>query len=218
MQDLKSLIEQHEEWLTDRVIHYAQQKDFTQFSSTLREAWRMSVCGLSKPLTEFLDAAQDASVPHKAAIKAATDFGVTQGVQHRARGIELGGDFVGLMKLYRNAYLDLIHDKADTVDQARTLQGGLVIELFDSIEVGLLVSWGGTTKTSDQLLELQARNRALTNEKNKYLTVFESIAEPAILLGPNREPTHVNAAANRLLLGENEPVPDIMVIWTAPPS
>ncbi len=41
--------------------------------------------------------------------------------------------------------------------------------------------------------------------KNKYITVFESIAEPAILLDLQNTPTHVNAAAYRLLLGEERP-------------
>lgn len=202
MRDLKQLIEGHEDWLTDRVIHYAQRKDFTQFSSTLREAWRMSICGLSKPLTKFLNTDPDSRIPHSETLRKATEFGVKQGVQHRARGIQLG-DFLGLMKLYRNAYMDLVFLNADSLEDARQVLG-LTIEVFDAIEVGLLESWGATD-VSDLLLELQGRNRVLTNEKNKYLTVFESIAEPAILLGPDWEPTHVNAAANRLLLGEHEP-------------
>ncbi|MCP4821395.1 MAG: hypothetical protein GY883_19610, partial [Shimia sp.] len=202
MQALKTLIEQHEDWLTDRVIHYAKQKNFTQFSSTLREAWRISICGLSKPLTMFLDTAQDDSIPKEVALKAATEFGITQGIQHRARGIDLT-DFLGLLKLYRNAYLDLASDKATDKEKAHCLQI-LIVEQFDAIELGLLEAWT-KTETSERHWELQAHNRALTNEKNKYLTVFESIAEPAILLGPDQEPTHVNAAANRLLLGTHEP-------------
>ncbi|WP_424943151.1 ATP-binding protein [Aliiroseovarius crassostreae] len=202
MLNLKTLIENHEEWLTDRVVHYAQQKSYTQYSSTLREAWRISICGLSEPLVQFIEAAQSSDVPHKAAVQDATEFGVAQGLRHRALGIDLG-NFVGLLKLYRNAYLDLIHAKEPDSNQSGLLRD-LIMELFDSIEVGLLDAWG-TTNVSDQLVELQTRNRELSNEKNKYLTVFESIAEPAILLDPEGAPTHVNAAANRLLLGEEQP-------------
>ena len=202
MLNLKTLIENHEDWLTDRVVHYAQQKSYTQYSSTLREAWRISICGLSEPLVQFIDAAQSSDIPHKAAVRDATEFGVSQGLRHRALGIELG-NFVGLLKLYRNAYLDLIAEKEPNIEESGLLRD-LIMELFDSIEVGLLDAWG-TTNIPDQIAELQTRNRELSNEKNKYLTVFESIAEPAILLDPKDAPTHVNAAANRLLLGEVQP-------------
>lgn len=202
MQALITLIEQHEDWLTDRVVHYAQQRDFTQYSSTLREAWRISIRGLGKPLAEFLQAAQNDCTSKEQAVKAATEFGITQGIQHRARGVELD-DFLGLLKLYRNAFLDLAADKAESPQDAWCFQR-LILEQFDAVEEGLFKSWR-TTPASDHLQGLQTRNRELTNEKNKYLTVFESIAEPAILLAPDRRPTHVNAAANKILLGEVEP-------------
>ena len=56
MLNLKSMIETHEDWLTDRVVHYAQQKLLTEYSSTLREAWRISICKLSAPLLRLVEA------------------------------------------------------------------------------------------------------------------------------------------------------------------
>ena len=202
MLNLKTLIEKHEDWLIDRVLHYAQQKSYTQNSSTLREAWRNSISGLSEPLIQFFDAARQSNSSHKAAIEGATRFGVAQGLQHRAQGVDLI-DFVGALKLHRNAYLDLIREKEPAGNESERLQE-LIMELFDCIEMGLLKAWG-TTSVTDQLAELQTRNLELSNEKNKYITVFESIAEPAILLDLQNTPTHVNAAAYRLLLGEEKP-------------
>lgn len=202
MLNLKTLIVNHEDWLTDRVVHYAQQKSYTEYSSTLREAWRISICGLSAPLVQLIDAAQSTQVPQETAIMDATEFGVSQGLKHRSLGIELS-DFVGLLKLYRNAYVDLVTEKEPPGDQRLMFQD-LILKLFDSIEVGLLTAWAASS-TNAQLAELKRRNRELSNEKNKYLTVFESMAEPAILLDPDDNPTHVNAAANSLLLGETKP-------------
>jgi len=202
MLNLKTLIENHEDWLIDRVLHYAQQKSYTQNSSTLREAWRNSIRGLSEPLIQFFDAARQSNSSHKAAIEGATRFGVAQGLQHRTQGVDLV-DFVGALKLHRNAYLDLIREKEPDGNESVRLQE-LTMELFDCIEMGLLEAWG-TTCVTDQMAELQTRNRELSNEKNKYITVFESIAEPAILLDLQNTPTHVNAAAYRLLLGEEKP-------------
>lgn len=199
MLHVSNLIKTHEEWLTDRVIHYAQKKDYTQFSSTLREAWRISICGLSEPLIDLIETAHSDSLSHETMLKHASEFGVQQGLKHRSRGISVV-DFVGLMKLYRNAYLDLVVEKSAPDNQREDLRG-LILELFDAMETGLMDVWNATT-ASDRLEELQARNRALSNEKNKYLTVFESIAEPAILLDNGNNPTHINVAANRLLLGQ----------------
>ncbi|MDF1872846.1 ATP-binding protein [Vannielia sp.] len=202
MLNLKTLIKTHEDWLIDRVLLYAQQKSYTKNSSTLREAWRNSIRGLSAPLIQFSDAARLPNFSHTAAIKDATKFGVAQALQHRAQGVDVL-DFVGALKIHRDAFLDLIREKEPDGDEREPLRD-LILELFDSIEVGLLAAWG-TTSATDQLVELQTRNRELTNEKNKYLTVFESIAEPAILLDLENSPTHVNAAAHRLLLGEDDP-------------
>ncbi|WP_371225048.1 ATP-binding protein [Roseovarius sp. 2305UL8-3] len=202
MQSFKELIEQNEGWLTDHVVHLAQESGHTQYSSTLREAWRISVCGVSKPLIEFIEQAQSASSPREATVKHLTEFGIAQGHRHRAMGISLSS-FVGLLKLYRSAYLDLVAEK-ETDPEQRLQFHDLIFEVFDAMEIGILKAWENLTET-ERLAELQARNRELSNEKNKYLTVFESIAEPAILLNPEDQPTHVNAAANRLLLGETKP-------------
>ncbi|MEO1020377.1 MAG: histidine kinase dimerization/phospho-acceptor domain-containing protein, partial [Pseudomonadota bacterium] len=202
MLSFKRLFEEHEEWLIDRIVRYAEDRGHTDYSSTLREAWRISVCGISKPLIEFIEAAQAADSPRETAINHMKDFGMAHGLQHRAMGIRLSS-FIGMLKLYRAAYVDLIEEK-ETRAEDRTYLRDLIVEMFDSMEIGILSEWERSTE-SEKLTELQQRNRELSNEKNKYLTVFESIAEPAILLNTRNEPTHVNAAANRLLLGKNEP-------------
>ncbi len=46
-------INDHEDWLMDRILDYAQKRDYTKYASTLKEAWRLSISGLSKSLVEF---------------------------------------------------------------------------------------------------------------------------------------------------------------------
>ncbi len=202
MLNLKALLEEHEDWLTERVVTYATENDYTEYSSTLREAWRIAICRLSEPLIKVIETAQSSDSPRDAAIKEATDFGISQALQHRSLGVNLKS-FTGLLKLYRNAYLDLVHEK-ETDHEEQTRLHKHILELFDSIELGLLTAWEMSNET-ERLKELQSRNLELSNEKNKYLTVFESIAEPAILLDAANAPTHVNASAYNLLLGETEP-------------
>ena len=52
---------------------------------------------------------------------------------------------------------------------------------------------------------LQSTNRFLANEKNKYLTIFESISDPVILLDATGRLENLNHAAITVLLGEKDP-------------
>ena len=54
MKQLSELISRHEDWLVNRTIHYAKRHGYTAFTSTLSEAWRVAVCGLSEPLIKAL--------------------------------------------------------------------------------------------------------------------------------------------------------------------
>jgi signal transduction histidine kinase/CheY-like chemotaxis protein/HPt (histidine-containing phosphotransfer) domain-containing protein len=202
MDRLKRLILDHEDWLIDRVVHYAHEKDYTRYTSTLREAWRASIIGLSEPLAAALDGWIAPQVANRDPLDAAVDFGIAEARKHRARGIDIGL-FLGLMKYYRQSYFDLVEEKIAEIGDRRRLRQ-ILLDMFDAIEIGLVREWAGT-QADTELEGLRAQNRALANEKNKYLTVFESIAEPAILLGPDDEPLHMNAAGGRILLGETSP-------------
>ena len=50
MMRLADLVVSHEDWLIQKVLTYAKEKGYTRYTSTLAEAWRTSVSGLSQPL------------------------------------------------------------------------------------------------------------------------------------------------------------------------
>src|SRR6056297_2734606 len=83
MEKLKSLILSHEDWLIDRVVHHAHQHDQTRFTSTLREAWRTSIAGLSQPLVASIDEALDNHVKNNKSLATAVAFGREQARKHR---------------------------------------------------------------------------------------------------------------------------------------
>lgn len=202
MDRLKRLILDHEDWLIDRVVHYAHENDYTRFTSTLREAWRASIIGLSVPLCDAVEEIRAKGHASAAPVQAAVAFGVAEARKHRARGIDMAL-FLGLLKHYRQTYFDLVEEKVPDLEDRRRLTA-VLLTMFDSIELGLVREWSGA-RTDPELERLRAKNRELSNEKNKYLTVFESIAEPAILLDPEDEPVHINTAGGRILLGEETP-------------
>jgi len=102
----------NEDFLMERILKYAKQRDYTKYTSTLKEAWRLSISGLSKSLIDALNAkGHDLELgPNEDYIKdPASKFGIIEANRHRERGISLGM-FLGLMKYYRQAYSDLIRE------------------------------------------------------------------------------------------------------------
>lgn len=202
MHDLGRLLNSHEDWLTDRVLHYAQQNGHTLYSSTLREAWRLSVAQLTKQLVQALEGLSDEHYPPAMAIDEVVAYCVETARRHQDRGIGLDM-FLGLLVFYRRSYTDLV-EQQDICAAHRLRAIVALMRVFDAIELELVRDLLGT-KTNIVLERLKATNRRLANEKNKYLTVFESIAEPTIMVDHNDEPVHMNAAGHRLFLGEDTP-------------
>lgn len=205
MRKLRDLIADNEDWLIDRVVSYAKEQGYTEFTSTLKEAWRASICGLSEPLITALDvydAPPEFSAHEDFARHPIAAFGVEQARQHRARGVTLSL-FLGLTKYYRQAYTDLIASQGfPAEDQAfyRTF----IERFFDLIELGFCSEWSNVSE-SDKLGEIQERNRVITNEKNKYLTIFESLNDPVILLDETGAIQNLNYAAHALFIGPDDP-------------
>ncbi len=202
---LRDLIAQNETWLTAQIIHYAKERGYTPFTSTLQQAWLASIRGLSAPLIAALDEGHEF-----AAVTAETDYardpialyGIEAAKRHRTRGVTLGL-FLGLMKSYRETYLDLVAGSA--VPPAERRANRLVIDsFFDRMEVGFCDEWAGKP-ADEQFEQLRAQNRLMTNEKNKYLTIFESLKDPVILVDVHGKVENANHAAFALFAGRAAP-------------
>jgi len=192
---IKVILETNEDRLMERVLMYAKRQGYTAYTSTLKEAWRLSVSGLTASMTDGL--ARYADVPEMTPEEDLNEdpiarFGIIEAQRHKERGISLNM-FLGLMKYYRQAYVDLIKRKVlhHKNQQACTL---VVNRMFDRIEIGFCVEWAGE-RGNKTLEDLQTNNRRMTNEKNKYLTIFESIPNPVILLNRENEIDNLNFAA-----------------------
>jgi hypothetical protein len=104
--------------------------------------------------------------------------------------------FLGLMKYYRISYLDLfefcVADKTE-----KHYYSEFINRCFDRIEIAYSIEW--SSQSNDSLLnELQDSNRKMTNEKNRYLTIFESSFVPMIYLDEQLEISNLNHAATEL--------------------
>lgn len=191
----------HEEWLMAGILDYAKRQGYARYTSTLAEAWRVSICGLSEPLIQAIDdghtelelGPEDDFVTDPIAA-----FGVLQAQRHRSRGISLGL-FLGLMKYYRQTYMDLL-EQGDFPEAARRAYRVFLERFFDRVELGFAIEWSGHDE-SEKVAEMQSANRLMTNEKNKYLTIFESLNDPVFFVDEQGTIENLNRAAARVFAG-----------------
>ena len=202
---LSDLVSKNEDWLIDKILSYAKARGFTKYTSTLQEAWRLSVSGLSTSLLSSLsDDPENLELsPDEDFTKdPASTFGNVEAKLHRERGVNLGM-FLGLMKYYRDAYKDLVREsELEETYKACCLQ--IMERFFDRVELGFCTEWAAST---EQIIvkELQSTNRSMTNEKNKYLTVFESLPHPVIIVDKDLRIENINHSA--VLLFQSSSVP-----------
>ncbi len=202
---LADLVASHEDWLMHKVLSYAKENGYARYTSTLAEAWRTSISGLSQSLQTCLK--NQSSVPELLPDEDYTgdpiaSFGIIEAKRHRKRGVSLGM-FLGLMKYYRQSYIDLVVQAGFGIDEEQ-LYRLFVDRFFDRIELGFCTEWNSLTENR-MLEELQSANRCLTNEKNKYLTIFESISDPVFLFDSENRIENINHAASELFFGVSVP-------------
>ena len=106
----QDIILSNEEWLMKQILFYAKKQGYSKYTSTLMEAWRLSISGLSKALVSSITADikdLELSPDEDYSTDPAASFGVLEAKRHRERGVNLSM-FLGLMKYYKQSYLDLI--------------------------------------------------------------------------------------------------------------
>jgi PAS domain-containing protein len=200
---LHAIIADNEAWLVDQIIFYAKRQGYTRYTPTLREAWRQTISALSAPLLTALEkGSPDVEIKPDEDYTAdpLARFGITAAKRHRDRGVDVGM-FIGLMKYYRQSYLDLI-DRCSPDPASRFRLPPILNRFFDRMEIGLVTAWNAPDK-NNQLSDLQRANRTITNEKNKYLTIFESLQSPVAVVDQNNRFDTTNHAW-AALLGESE--------------
>ncbi len=197
MEKLIELLKTSQPFLLTRILHYAKIHDYVKYTSTLEEAWVVSVSGLTEALVQGIqNGIPEINVDQDFINEPATYFGRIEAKKHRQRGITLEM-FLGLMKYYRQSYIDLISNSIPDKEQQR-LYTTRINRYFDQNEIAFCKEWN--LQSNDTLLsELQNTTREITNEKNRYLTIFESIPTPVILLDAEHYCYNINYAAQQFL-------------------
>ena len=110
MKPLRTLILNSEDWLMGRILEYARKREYARYTSTLKEAWRLSISGLSDALVSALEttgASFELGPDEDFTGDPICSFALVESQRHRARGISLAM-FLGLMTYYRDSFLDIV--------------------------------------------------------------------------------------------------------------
>ena len=205
MKALCELLLSHEDWLIYRVIDYAKANDYSQYTPTLVSAWRESIVGLRDELVEALDR-HPAPLPmpadHDYCADAYTAFAIGSARRHRARGVTLAL-FLGLTKFFRLTFLDLVAQERWPEPETQRARE-YIARYFDRIELAISIDWASLSE-NEKIAEIQDKNRALANEKDKYLTIFESLEDPVFVFDEQDGIENMNGAAWRLFGVVNDP-------------
>lgn len=148
-----------EQWLMARILGYANDLGYTKYASTLQEAWRLSIRGLTDSLVEAARASGcrlDIRCEEDISGDPAVIFGVQEARLHRSRGIPFEM-FLALMKYYGQAFVDACETLPDPVE-ARAYRVA-VVRFFDRVEIGFSTEWAGLGEQA-AISEMQDRNRA----------------------------------------------------------
>lgn len=192
---LIKLILDSEDILMEKILRYAKERDYVKYTSTLVEAWRLSISGLSEALIHAIKRSNlipELNSDNNYSSSEIAEYGVLEAKKHRSRGITLIM-FLGLMKYYQQAYLDLVSDSEFSIKE-KTYFEQYIKRYFDNVEMGFIAEWTSSSE-KDVLHSLQEANREITNEKNKYLTVFESIYDPIVLFDKDNKIENINHQA-----------------------
>ena len=188
-ENLSELIKDNEDWLLWRIIKFAKEQDYIRDSSTLEESWRAMVRGLSGPLISFFDGTGGLD-------DNASAFVLEKTHSHQMRGVALS-ELIGLLKGCRRAYRELIC--RNLANDRERLKGITTVDkYFDYLEIKIIAKF--TEIDSDFLIhEVQMQNRKLTNKKNRFLIIFESLFNPIIYLNQDNKLCWANQAARELI-------------------
>lgn len=199
-QPMIDYLQYQETFLMGRVLEYAHQQGYTRYTSTLLEAWRISIVGLSQSLTELLLFSPD--IPELGPDDDYIDdpaclFGMVEADRHRERGVNLAM-FLGLMKYYRQGYHDLVNE-SPFEEGEKLFYHRYINRFFDRTEIAYCTQWAGVD-AEQQIKQLSDKNLSMTNEKNHYLTVFDSLASPVVLFDLEGYVINLNQRASSLFL------------------
>lgn len=206
MDTITGIFTAHEEWLTDYIRERAEQRGLFQDASARVSDWCRPLQGVATAMEAVARYCEQEGCDFPRADDMDADpiklFAYDVVRSHRPRKIGLAL-FVRLLALVREAHLALIDTdfvEAGHKSPARTF----VVRFFDRFETVACVDWSRADDL-DRLKAAEAKRDALADERERFLTLFESLTKPVFVLDRNWCVDTMNSAAEALFVSQVVP-------------
>jgi PAS domain-containing protein len=202
--DLAARLRTNENWLLARILERAAASRPEPYLVALESVWQMSFQGLTAAFGAALEAGSLVPAARMDGTLACpvSAFGGRVAKRHREQGIRLDMT-LDLLDVYRPACLDLLRERLPVSDERE--RGFQTLEtFFDRLQAALCRAWALEAEAGG-IADLEARNFELVTERDRYVSIFESIPVPILLLEPDRSIRNLNHAAAQLVFGDTTP-------------
>jgi PAS domain S-box-containing protein len=192
-------LETGEGFMLQRLILYATQSEYPRFTSTWKKEWRMALREPAKILIAYLKGHDVPEMIHGDVVfeeNPGAAFGFLEAQRHRRQGIKFDM-YLAMAKCVRQCFVDLIYETKLNEDETKQALA-ITHRFFDKFELGFSSEWV-KQRENDLVRDLQQANQALTNEKNRYRAIFQSMAEPVFVVDKDMTLVAVNQSFERLL-------------------
>ncbi len=200
--DFIRLLRNNKNLLIQYVLNYIEKRDFLKDIDRLQETLETSISRLSNSLVsatkKFGLDTSELIFDTNSSKDPVSNSGKSEAIRHIEAGITISTCMM-LIKYYRYSYADLIEESSFDCESKKKLNC-FTANFFDRFELGYI-----TERTSVQIdatvEESQLSNHEILDEKNRYLTVFDSFYVPIILLDRTSNVINFNIAASELFTG-----------------
>ncbi len=193
MTTMTDLIARNEDRLLGQILSLAEANGYFRFVPGTPEEWRAALRGLSGSLLQAFRS--DPSPPSLTADDVGRDdglsaFGVVEARKRRREGMPLG-IFLGLVKFFRQAYVDLIRS-AGLPREEEEAHLRYIDRFFDRNEVAVCVSWtaesvsGRVAEMRQELDELTRVYRLAATAKEEWEGTIDRVDDMLFLADPDR--------------------------------
>lgn len=203
---LHDLIIPHDNWLKSRFLHYTQQQGYADLSASESDSEGLFTELLSQSFLKAIEFYQNQHFCREIRFDLASFANCNRKialelVQYHHSQQNPFSLLFGLLKCYRQAYLDLLNlGKLD--EQCLSYMIHFVNNIFDQIELGCCEEWTDITE-NDKMQELKKENRQLSREKENYFASFIHSNNAVFLFDAHDHLINLNPTAAKIFTNPN---------------
>jgi len=209
MDHLKNLIINNTQQLAEDIRLKAEANGNAQDTGIPEAVWGESVRLISEAMVQTLELYgydYDATAEQTSEVSAVTRFAEIFARAHYDKGVSLVR-YLTTLRIYRRSYRRRICDSIADENERRKIRS-FFRSFFDGLEIMHAIQWARFAE-EDRVQRMQESNQSLTKERSRFLSLFNGLPSPVLLLSNDLQIELINPATHKLM--ENECVPESLM-------